>query len=409
MNQTYQNLEIILVDDGSPDNCGKICDFFAQQDKRIIVIHQENAGLAAARNAGLAMATGELIGFVDSDDWIENETFAKAVAAMKENIDLVCWSVSVESEDYGEEALTEYKNYHKLKNFGLQKADSSVGASTTVTVWSKCYRKSIIDKYGIVFPMGKIYEDTAFFAMYFVHCKNVYYIDDNLYHYIVRKGSIMNNTHDFKDTETLDALYVFDEIYTHFQKYNMFEDWKEFLTSKYGQCLKNGFRWSDYKKKFLFLAKATELAQAYDSANFTTTTIEFVKRGDYINIPEINVYKERAEQFQQEIYLQRFLKSKQEERTEIIQKRVYKERYEKTQLQKKLEQQEKANEIELKNLQEKLKQEQNETKKLLLRLDKLEKENSKTKKQLQDIKNSVSFKFGRIITWLPRKLKGFLN
>ena len=76
-NQTYTNLEIILVDDGSPDNCGHICDEYAQKDKRILVIHQENGGLSAARNSGLARCTGAYIGFVDSDDCIHPEMYER--------------------------------------------------------------------------------------------------------------------------------------------------------------------------------------------------------------------------------------------------------------------------------------------------------------------------------------------
>ena len=76
LNQTYENIEIILVDDGSPDNCGKICDEYASNDKRIRVIHKENGGLSSARNAGLDVATGEYISFIDSDDYV-SENFIK--------------------------------------------------------------------------------------------------------------------------------------------------------------------------------------------------------------------------------------------------------------------------------------------------------------------------------------------
>lgn len=76
-NQTYTNLEIILVDDGSPDNCGRICDEYAQKDKRIFVIHQENGGLSAARNSGLDRCSGAYIGFVDSDDCIHPEMYER--------------------------------------------------------------------------------------------------------------------------------------------------------------------------------------------------------------------------------------------------------------------------------------------------------------------------------------------
>ena len=75
--QTHRNLEIILVDDGSPDNCGAICDEYAARDERIKVIHKENGGVASARNAGLAVASGDYIGWVDSDDWIETDMMSQ--------------------------------------------------------------------------------------------------------------------------------------------------------------------------------------------------------------------------------------------------------------------------------------------------------------------------------------------
>ncbi|HEY8803664.1 MAG TPA: glycosyltransferase, partial [Clostridium sp.] len=75
LNQTYKNLEIILVDDGSPDNCGNICEEYSSKDKRIKVIHKKNGGLSSARNAGLDIASGEYIGFIDSDDWIEGDMY----------------------------------------------------------------------------------------------------------------------------------------------------------------------------------------------------------------------------------------------------------------------------------------------------------------------------------------------
>ena len=87
LNQTYENLEIILIDDESPDHCPEICDQYAQKDERIKVIHQKNGGAANARNHGLDMATGEYICFIDSDDKIENNYVEKLLGAIKENKD----------------------------------------------------------------------------------------------------------------------------------------------------------------------------------------------------------------------------------------------------------------------------------------------------------------------------------
>ena len=90
--QTYRNLEIILVDDGSPDSCGAICDEYATKDERITVIHQENKGLSAARNAGLDIATGDYIQFVDSDDWIEPDALATVLSIAEDHhVDIVCF------------------------------------------------------------------------------------------------------------------------------------------------------------------------------------------------------------------------------------------------------------------------------------------------------------------------------
>ena len=83
--QTYENLEIILVDDGSPDNCPAMCDGWAEKDSRIRVIHKENGGVSSARNAALDIATGDYIGFVDSDDWIEPEMYSSLIQQISES------------------------------------------------------------------------------------------------------------------------------------------------------------------------------------------------------------------------------------------------------------------------------------------------------------------------------------
>ena len=100
VNQTYRNLEIILVDDGSPDNCGAICDEYAAGDGRIRVIHQENGGVSSARNAGLSAVTGEWVGWVDSDDWIEPDMYEYLLKnALEQNADIaVCSHYEVHRE-----------------------------------------------------------------------------------------------------------------------------------------------------------------------------------------------------------------------------------------------------------------------------------------------------------------------
>ena len=103
--QTYNNLEIILIDDGSPDNCGAICDEYAKKDSRIIVIHKENAGVSAARNDGLEMMTGDWFTFVDSDDWIEPDYCEKFIQfASAHQADMI-FSGGIILENGGDESV----------------------------------------------------------------------------------------------------------------------------------------------------------------------------------------------------------------------------------------------------------------------------------------------------------------
>lgn len=95
LNQTYTDIEVILVDDGSPDKCGEICDLYAQRDKRVKVIHKENGGQASARNAGLEIATGDYISFIDSDDWIDKDMYEELLRVAKStDADIVGGGVS---------------------------------------------------------------------------------------------------------------------------------------------------------------------------------------------------------------------------------------------------------------------------------------------------------------------------
>ena len=108
INQTYKNLEIILVDDGSPDNCPKMCDDYAKKDSRIKVVHKENGGLSDARNAGMKVATGEYVSFIDSDDWIDLETFSISMAKIEEcNAQIVAFNIINVATN-----ITQYNNYN---------------------------------------------------------------------------------------------------------------------------------------------------------------------------------------------------------------------------------------------------------------------------------------------------------
>ena len=154
--QTYTNLEIILVDDGSPDNCGKICDEYAAKDSRIKVIHQPNGGLSAARNAGLDIATGDYIGFVDSDDYIAPDMYEKLYNALvKNDADMaIC-----DYQRFGNELPYDEMSLTTEVITGLQAMEkqNTVINCSFVVAWSKLYKSFIFSN--VRFPVGKINED----------------------------------------------------------------------------------------------------------------------------------------------------------------------------------------------------------------------------------------------------------
>lgn len=200
INQTYENLQIILVDDGSPDNCGKICDEYAKKDHRIEVIHKSNGGLSDARNKGLEIAKGEYIGFVDSDDYIEADMYEVLYNLLKQyNADVsICnfytvsqGKIAIKNVDSG---IKEYTRIEILKEILL---DNNIQSYA----WNKLYKKELFDE--IKYPVGKKYEDigTTFYLL--EKCNKVVVTGKPEYYYINRQDSIVNNV-----TETTITDYI---------------------------------------------------------------------------------------------------------------------------------------------------------------------------------------------------------
>lgn len=204
--QTYTNLEIILVDDGSPDRCPQMCDQFAQEDSRIKVIHQPNGGLSKARNAGLDIATGRYIAFVDSDDYIKPDMYKYLYEKMiKADVDMAICSYDKVDEN-GEkksneapicdEILDSYQLYEKLP---LQKG------WYYVTVWNRLYKKEIFDK--IRFPEKRMHEDEAVAHKVIAACRNVVTTAERLYCYRRTDNSIMNQRITVRRLDGVEAVY----------------------------------------------------------------------------------------------------------------------------------------------------------------------------------------------------------
>jgi len=190
INQTYKNLEIILVDDGATDSSGNMCDELAKSDNRIKVYHKENGGLSDARNYGVERATGDYIGFVDSDDYIDSEMYEKLYEAIKkENVDVAECSLKVIYP--GKIELFTDEKYYKVLGKTEYLEEYLTIKKVFGSVWTKLIKSDVAKK--LVFPKGKLYEDT-YYAYDLINIANSFVlIDSPSYNYLMRENSITNS------------------------------------------------------------------------------------------------------------------------------------------------------------------------------------------------------------------------
>lgn len=203
VNQTYRNLEIILVDDGSPDNCPAICDTWAAKDSRIKVVHKENGGLSDARNAGMAIAAGELLGFVDGDDWINLNMYQLLYENMAEhNSDISACGAEMVWED-GSPSRMLTKDGCVVLN--TAEAMESVIRETWLKqpVWYKLYKTELVRN--IPFAVGKYHEDVFWSYQAVGRAKKVSVFDTPCYFYTQRGESIMGEGYSLKRLDALEA------------------------------------------------------------------------------------------------------------------------------------------------------------------------------------------------------------
>lgn len=207
INQTYKNIEIILVDDGSTDNSGKICDSYEKKDERIKVIHKENGGLSSSRNVGIDLSRGDIITFLDSDDYLSSEYIEKSVELYnRHNADIVVLKMIYVAENINEEIKN--NTIPKIMEFNSEEA---IEISLYQTYFSCCapgkiYNKKIFKD--IRFPLDKLSEDLAVCHELLGCAKKIVYCNEVGYYYRQRSMSIM---HTF-NIKRLDALKWCDNI-----------------------------------------------------------------------------------------------------------------------------------------------------------------------------------------------------
>ncbi len=212
LNQTYKDLEIILVDDGSTDGSGELCDQIAFTDKRICVIHQENQGLSEARNTGIQKARGEYLVFVDSDDlWLLDDGLETIMCHNYETIDLICFKIvdiwkdghqSI-SPDYNLEIISRQPNTQALFSYLIKYQVLRLSACLVVV------RRQILIDYEIYFPSRIIGEDFFWHMHLWQHVQNVKMANVNLYGYWHREGSITTGTISIRPYQDYDKTFTY--------------------------------------------------------------------------------------------------------------------------------------------------------------------------------------------------------
>lgn len=243
VNQTYRNIEIICVDDGSTDGSGEILDEYAAADNRVRVIHRENQGISAARNVGFLLATGEYVMYLDSDDWIDIETCQKAISnILSEPVDLVMWPYIREFPDHSspkiifqdqkffDEAKCRKLQRHMIGLLGNELAHPE-SADALSTVWGKLYRREIIEQNHIRFAeLSRIgtYEDGLFNFCYLAYAKSAVYIPDYMSHY--RKNTGM--TSKYRSKLALQWKNLFSDMRGYIEKGGYGSDFEEALNNR---------------------------------------------------------------------------------------------------------------------------------------------------------------------------------
>lgn len=270
INQSYSNLEIILVDDGSPDNCPKMCDDFSIIDKRIKVIHKKNAGLGLARNSGLEIATGEYVIFVDSDDWIDLDTVEKMLSiAQKDNCDFI---VAGFNRQYDENKIISSNKctdvIEIIKKSDIQEkilypilgslSKNSNDVEREMCVWTNMYKLSIIRDSNIIFANEREFlsEDLLFNINYIMKINSAALVPYCFYHYRLNHVSLTN-------AYRKNRFSLLCNLYKHekdlLSKYNIWSDAQERVYRTFIMKARNAIRILVNSKNLSFSKKYTHL------------------------------------------------------------------------------------------------------------------------------------------------------
>lgn len=214
VNQTFGDFELILVDDGSPDNCPAMCDAWAQKDDRIRVIHKKNGGLSSARNAGMAKMTGKYVCFIDSDDWVETNTFEVLLELLKKypQVQIAACNAQIERGTQGNVQQDEEEIWLYDQNKMLDFFFRIHGEASNTAVWNKMIKTEILCGFTFVDTLN---EDVEASYEFYTRATGMVETNQKLYHYFMNDTGITRSKFSRKD---LDYLVVWNRIVERTQK-----------------------------------------------------------------------------------------------------------------------------------------------------------------------------------------------
>ena len=198
--QTLKEIQIVLVDDGSTDSSGRLCDDWARRDTRIRVVHKPNGGLSSARNAGIEVAEGDYLGFVDSDDFVEPDMYETLLAGfVDDDVSIAVCGRYVHTGDYIKEEFSVIGGARFTSEEAMKEV--LLGNVIDVSAWDKLYRRELFDE--IRYPDGRISEDAAIILQLLRRSNCVVHVGSCLYHYVFRLGSISKSSYSHKKYDVM--------------------------------------------------------------------------------------------------------------------------------------------------------------------------------------------------------------
>ena len=224
VNQTLKDIEIIVVNDGSTDNSKKLIEIYQEKyPNKIKLVDKENGGLSDARNYGIPHATGEYIAFLDSDDYVELDTYEKMYNKAKED----------DSDLVECDFIWEYPDRKKIDTGKIYNNKKEMLTYARVVAWNKLIKRSLIEEHKIEFPKGLRYEDVEFFYKMVPYYNKVSFVKEPLIHYIQRSSSISNT----QNERTKEIFTIMDNVIKYYKENNLYEEYKTELEYTYARLL----------------------------------------------------------------------------------------------------------------------------------------------------------------------------